>query len=177
MEKERKNNTKIGITGLKQICLVTKDLELAERRWSQILGIPAEHLVTPVWTEVPSYTDGKPDHFHEKFILFRLENDVLLEIYGPGESPDNPWRRYLEQYGEGVMNIAFYVPDNRADAYRQIGKATGIAQPYHEGFYPSCTYSFVGTRDQLGVELNIKCEEDNGELIQTLNNNPNTYQN
>ncbi len=156
---------KVGTTGLKQVCLVVKDLVQAEQQWSKILNMPAEHLVTPPWNETPSYTDGKADSFREKFILFRLANGVLLEIYGPGEHPENPWGRYLREHGEGVMNFAFYVDEERDEAYRQIGEATGVAAPYHEGFYPDCTYSFVATHDILGVELNIKREEDNRDRI------------
>lgn len=170
-----KEKIKIGSTGLKQICLVTWDLDQAEKKWTKILGIEAEHLITPYWKEVPSYTDGKPDQFHERFILFRLKNDVLLEIYGPGEHPDNPWNQYLKKYGEGVMNLAFYTDESRAEAYRIIKDATGVEGPYHEGFYPACTYSFVGTKQELGLELNIKCEEDNRELIRKLNDDPTFY--
>ena len=86
---------KIGTTGLKQVCMVTWSLEKAEKVWSAILGMPAEHLRTPPWTEVPSFTEGKADDFCEDFILFHLENDVILEIFGPGNPNGNPWRRYL----------------------------------------------------------------------------------
>ena len=158
----------IGSTGLKQVCMVTWDLALAEKRWSTILGIPAEHLTTPPWQEVPSFTNGKADCFHEPFILFRLANDVILEIFGPGESKNNPWRQYLEKYGEGVMNFGFYVEEGREEAYRQIGLVSEAKQPYHEGFYPTASYTFVDTKKELGVELNIKREEDNAEKIASL---------
>ncbi|MCI8549730.1 MAG: hypothetical protein HFI68_03915 [Lachnospiraceae bacterium] len=168
---------KIGNTGLKQVCIVTWDLKKAEEHWSRILDMPAKHLMTPPWSEVPSYTDGKADSFREPFILYRLENDVILEIFGPGETAGNPWRRYLEKHGEGVMNLAFYVDGERPDAYKQIGGSSGTAMPYHEGFYPDTTYSFVDTGKELGVELNIKCVEDNTERIRTFRENPDSYQN
>lgn len=165
----------IGVTGLKQVCMVVKDLKAAEKKWNTILGMQAEHLTTPLWEEVPSYTDGKPDTFHEEFILYHLKNDVILEIFGPGKTPGNPWGRYLEEHGEGVMNLAFYVESDREKAYKQIGEATGVDRPYHEGFYPSCTYSFVGTQSALGIELNIKCEEDNRARIEAYKEDPKTY--
>lgn len=166
---------KIGSTGLKQVCLVTWDLARAERCWSHILGMPAQHLQTPPWSEVPTYTDGRPDDFCENFILFRLENDVILEIFGPGKTKGNPWRRHLEAHGEGVMNLGLYVAGNRPGAYRQIGAVVGARQPYHEGFYPDTTYSFVDTVPELGVELNIKCCEDNTALIEALTQDPQAY--
>lgn len=159
---------KIGSTGLKQICLVTWDLKKAEEYWSAVLGMPAQHLHTPDWSQVPSFTDGKPDNFSEDFILFQLENGVIIEIFGPGNGTQNPWRSYLEKYGEGVMNFAFYVDGDRDAAYRQIGTVCRAQGPYHEGFYPDCSYTFVDTKKELGVELNIKCEEDNRQKIEQL---------
>lgn len=160
---------KIGTTGLKQVCMVTWSLEKAEKVWSAILGMPAEHLRTPPWTEVPSFTEGKADDFCEDFILFQLENDVILEIFGPGNPNGNPWRRYLEEHGEGVMNLAFYVDEDRRLAYDAIGTVCGAKEPYHEGFYPDCTYTFVDTYPELGVQLNIKRCEDNREKIRQIN--------
>lgn len=166
---------KIGSTGLKQVCLVTWDLARAERCWTRILDMPAQHLQTPPWNQVPTYTNGKADTFCENFLLYHLANDVIIEIFGPGETKDNPWRRHLEAYGEGVMNLAFYVEGQRPAAYRQIGAVAGARQPYHEGFYPQATYSFVNTMPELGVELNIKCSEDNTTLIRALNQDPHAY--
>ena len=166
---------KIGYTGLKQLCLVTWDLERAEKAWSKILGIEAEHVMTPYWKDVPSYTDGKPDTFHVEIIVFHLANDTLIEIFGPGEDDGNPWRTYLEKHGEGVMNIGLFVDGDRAEAYKQIGTVCENGIPYHEGFYPETTYTFVDTRKELGLELNVKRVEDNRAVIQKLKENPDSY--
>ena len=169
---------KMGLTGLRQVCIVTWDLERAERCWSQILGISAARLKTPLWEDVPSYTDGMPDgFFQEEFLLYRLENDVIIEIFGPGKHPGNPWRKHLEKHGEGVMNLAFYVDDERSKAYQRIGTVCEAQKPYHEGFYPDASYTFVDTMKELGVELNIKRYEDNTELIKRLVSNPSCYEN
>ncbi len=156
---------KIGTTGLKQVCLVVWDLEKAEKAWSHILGMKAEHLFTPPFSETPSYTSGKADNFSEEFILYRLENDVIIEIFGPGKGTTNPWRTHLEKHGEGVMNLGIYAEPPSECAYEKIGEVCSSSKPYHEGFYEGCTYSFVDTAKELGVQLNVKFEQDNKELI------------
>lgn len=169
MSQERKDACmKIGITGLNQICMVTWNLPLAEKRWTQVLGVEPEHLMTPPWKDVPSHTNGIADDFCEPFIVYHLNNDMILEIFGPGTSPSNPWRTFLENHGEGVMNFGLYVDAPRQAAYDQLGAVCQHSDPYHLGFYPQCTYSFVDTKAELGVELNIKCKEDNEETIATI---------
>lgn len=166
----------IGSTLIKQICLAVWDLEKAEKSWTHILGIEPEKLKTPLWKDVPSFTHGKPDSFIEQdFLVYHLDGGVVLEIFGPGnEGQGNPWREFLEKHGEGVCNIAFYVKD-REEAYADIHKVCAAKGPYHEGFYPGGSYTFVDTFAELGVELNIKCDEDNTAKIAKYVADPNEY--
>lgn len=166
----------IGSTTIKQICLVTWDLAQAERNWSAVLGIEPQHLKTPLWADVPSYTHDRPDTFvAQAFLVYTLSDGMVLEIFGPGsDDQPNPWRDYLEAHGEGIMNLAFFVPD-RKEAYNAIGQACGVDKPYHEGFYPSGCYTFVDTTAALGVELNIKNQEDNTAQIAALVAAPDSY--
>lgn len=167
----------IGSTAIKQICLAVWDLDKAEKSWTHILGVQPEKLKTPLWSDVPSYTHAKPDTFVEQdFLVYHLEGGLVLEIFGPGkEGQANPWREFLEKHGEGVCNIAFYVPDRPA-AYGVIGEVCEAKGPYHEGFYPGGTYTFVDTYKELGVELNIKRDEDNTALIAKLEADPASYE-
>jgi catechol 2,3-dioxygenase-like lactoylglutathione lyase family enzyme len=160
----------IESTKIKQICICAWDLDKAEAAWTKILGLEPEHLVTPDFKDVPTFTDARPDSFKAvPFLVYHLE-DMALEIFAPGEG-DTPWRRFLEKHGEGVMNLAFYVPD-REKAYEAIG-----CRPYHEGFYPGGTYTFVDTMDGAGVELNIKKDEDNLGKIESYVADPASYAN
>ena len=153
----------IGSLKVKQICLCAWDLEKSEKAWTKVLGISPRKQVTPVFSEVPTFTDNKPDSFGpQEFLVYELEDDVHLEIFGPGTG-ENPWKTFLEKHGEGVMNVAFYVPD-RASAYKVIGEVCEAKNPYHEGFYPGGTYTFVDTMKELQMELNIKKDEDNEDL-------------
>jgi methylmalonyl-CoA/ethylmalonyl-CoA epimerase len=168
----------IGSTSMKQVCLAVWDIDKAEKCWTHILGIEPERRKTPLWKNVPSYTHDKPDVFVEQdFIVYRLADGLALEIFGPGnDGQPNPWREFLEKHGEGVCNLAFYVPD-RAEAYNAIGEVCKANRPYHEGFYPGGTYTFVDTYAELGVELNIKKDEDNNGLISQLEKDPASYTN
>ena len=166
--------TGIGSTLIKQICICVWDLDRAEKNWDYLLGMKGKRLKTPHWSDVPSYTHGKPDTFDGvEFLVYSLDGGINLEIFGPGDGP-SPWREFLEKHGEGVMNVAFFVEDREA-CYEYIGKMPAAPAPYHEGFYPGGTYTFVDTFSELGVELNIKKDEDNTGLIEACRRDPEGY--
>lgn len=166
----------IGSTYIKQICICAWDLERSEKAWTHVLGIEPRRLKTPIFSEVPTFTNGKPDHFEpQDFLVYDLDGGVTLEIFGPGTG-ENPWRDFLDKHGEGVMNAAFFVPD-RDNAYKVIGEACAAKGPYHEGFYPGGTYTFVDTMKELQMELNIKRDENNAALIEKYHADPASYKN
>jgi len=155
----------IGSTHIKQLCICVWDLEKSEKAWTHILGAPPLRRQTPSFNDMPTFTDGKPHNIEtQEFLVYELEGGVALEIFGPGVG-DNPWRRFLDKNGEGVMNIAFFVPD-RDVAYDVIDGVCQTGKPYHEGFYSVGTYTFVDTMKELGLELNIKKDEDNTKIIE-----------
>jgi len=165
----------IGSTQIKQICICAWDLEKSEKAWTHILGKEPIRCKTPNFNEMPTYTDGKPDSFGaQDFLVYELDGGVALEIFGPG-TDDNPWRRFLDKNGEGVMNVAFFVPD-RNKAYDVISEVCEAKVPYHEGFYSVGTYTFVDTIKELQMELNIKKDEDNTAKMQKYVENPASYE-
>lgn len=56
--------------------------------------------------------------------------------------------------------------------HREVCQAKG---PYHEGFYPGSTYTFVDTQKECGVQFNIKKDEDNTVLIAKCEADPASY--
>ena len=162
----------IGTKAIKQVCIAAWDIDEKQRMWDQVLGMEGKRIRTPLYEKVPSFTDKHPDTFGDtaEILYYELEDEMVLEFMGPGEG-DTPWRRYLKEHGEGVMYIGFWVPD-RKKCYEQLAEATGVSGPYHVGYYPDTTYSFVDTSRTLGVQLNIKKHEDNTEVIRRVHEDP-----
>lgn len=155
----------IGTIKISQISVCTWDLEKAEKCYTTLLGIEPERIQLQPFDKVPALTYGKPDHNMQyiEFLVYHLADNVKLEVYGPCPR-GTPAQEFLEKHGQGVMNFAFMVND-RQFAYDEIAKVCSVQGPYHEGFFPRATYSFVDTFKELGVELNIKQLTDNTELI------------
>lgn len=164
----------IGSLKVKQIGICVWDLDKAEKSWTKVLGIEPLKIKTADWNRCPSFSYDKADTFKPvDGLLYKLADEVLLEIYGPGEG-SNPFGDYLKKYGEGVMNFAFYVPD-LDNAYKAIGEVCEADGPYHVGLWPDHTYSYVDTIKELKVQLNVKTNEDNTGLIKKLVADPSSF--
>ncbi|MDR0638719.1 MAG: VOC family protein [Spirochaetaceae bacterium] len=149
----------IGTTRLCHIAILVKDLDKAVANWERILGVKAgDAFYLPPASEVPSFTNGKMGDYTDcRLATIQLEN-CIIELAQPGQNP-SPWKDKLDRDGEGVQHISFIVSD-RKKAQGEL-KAIGAPAPYHIGYWPGGTYSFTDSVPQLGVEVNIKTDDDN----------------
>jgi catechol 2,3-dioxygenase-like lactoylglutathione lyase family enzyme len=149
----------IGTTKLCHIAILVKDLDKTLKNWEQVLGIKAgKSFNLPPSSEVPAFTNGDMGDYTDcRLATFQLENCVL-EFVQPGNKA-SPWKEKLDRDGEGVQHISFVVPDRKKA--QDTLKAIGAPSPYHIGYWPGGTYSFIDSVSQLGVEVNIKTNDDN----------------
>ncbi|MDR0524753.1 MAG: VOC family protein [Spirochaetaceae bacterium] len=160
----------IGTTKLCHIAILVRDLDKALQNWEQILGVKAgEAFYLPPASEVPAFTNGGlGDYTDCRLAVIQLDN-CILEFVQPGKNP-SPWRDKLDRDGEGLQHLSFVVPDRKkAQAALQ---ALGAPKPYHIGYYPGGTYSFTDCVKQLGVEINIKTNDDNTPKKEQLLKDP-----
>ncbi len=148
--------------GTKTVChmaFITRDIQKFTGSWAKFLGIeqPAVWAI-PSKDIAPTATFGKPENYKDCLISVLEFDNIKLEVVQPGEEP-NPWKLYLEKYGEGFQHISFVVPD--PDEAEATLKELGVDSGYHIGCYPGSTYSFYDTKDVLGMEINIKYDGDN----------------
>lgn len=163
----------IGTTRLCHIAIIVKDIQKAMDNWSRLLGMEKPEVwKIPPSGEVPQFTHGKLEHYYDcQFAVFQLSN-VNIELVQPGEH-SGPWKEALDKNGEGVENLAFIVPE-RKEAMKTL-KDLAAPKPFHIGYWPNGTYSFTDTSEQLGVEINIKTNDNNAEIIKKLQTSPGLY--
>ena len=58
---------------------------------------------------------------------------------------------------------------NRNDFQRRLTDID-VDLPYHIGYHPGGSYSYVDSREQLGAELSVNHQADNTDMIQKLLN-------
>lgn len=148
--------------GTKTVChmaFVTKDIHKFTEGWAKFLGIEKPAIwAIPSRDIAPAATFGKAEDYKDCLISVIEFDNIKMEAVQPGEEP-NPWKLYLEKYGEGFQHISFVVPE--PDKAKETLKELGVDSCYHVGYYPGNTYSFYDTRSILGMEINLKYDEDN----------------
>ena len=150
-----------------QLCIVVRDVRQANANWARILGVPEATIVTIFPDGILHYTRGQSADYKDcQVALYRLDH-IVLELIQPGTTP-SPWKSFLERNGQGVFHFCMLV-NNRND-FQQRLTDIGVDLPYHIGYHPGGSYSYVDSREQLGVELSVNHQADNTDVIQKLLN-------
>lgn len=148
-----------------QLCIVVHDVAKANANWSKILGVPEEKIETIFPEGIHHYTHGNLAEYKDCHVAkYRLKNFVL-ELLQPGQTP-SPWRTFLEKNGQGVFHVCMFVDDRKV--FQQKLSSIGVGLPYHIGYYTGGSYSYVDSKEQLGLELSVNHGADYTELIQKL---------
>ena len=172
-------------TNLIQINFVTRDLEKAKMVWNRFLGkvpdweytqqaYPAQHdffngvLCDCSDVKAAKYYLGKGTLEEANAGKIPPEDMLFIAFWQPGEN-DTPWKAYLDEHGEGLMDLEFDTGD-RKTAYEIAGNL-----PYHIGYYPHMTYSLVHAKESALTDLNICQTEDNSERIRQIEEDPASY--
>ncbi len=148
-----------------QICIVVHDAEQASENWAKVLGVP--QAPAELWTteQLRHYTNGEYTEYSGcKVAKYELEH-LVLELMQPSADP-SPWRAFLDKHGQGVFHFCLFVND-RKTMYHNLNEI-GAPLPYHIGYFAQGSYSYVDTKDQLGLELSINQLADNREWLDLL---------
>ncbi len=96
-----------GVTQLRQMAVIVRDLDAAIKRWSRMFGLE------PTRRFAISFTDL------EIAVLPLTGRDTFIELAQP-TSDDSPSGRFLARYGEGIYLTIYEIADSLAtDAYLQ----------------------------------------------------------
>ena len=91
--------------------------------------------------------------------------NFVLELLQSSQTP-SPWRTFLAKNGQGVFHFCMFFHDGKV--FQQRLSSIGVGLPYHVCYYPSGSYSYVDSKEQLGLELSVNHGADYTELIQRL---------
>lgn len=150
-----------------QICIVVADVKQANANWAQVLGMPEETIETIFPDGILHYTHDEPAVYKDcQVAKYQLDN-IVVELIQPGASP-SPWRTFLETHGQGVFHFCVRVDDRKIAQQTLAG--IGVGLPYHIGYYPGGSYSYVDSKQQLGIELSVNHHNGDTTLFEKLLN-------
>lgn len=150
-----------------QVCIVVHDVRQANANWAKVLGVPEEKIETIFPDGILHYTNGQAADYKDCQVAKYQLGNFVLELIQPGQTP-SPWRAFLEKNGQGVFHFCVLVEDRKE--FQQTLSEIGVGLPYHIGYFPGGSYSYVASRDQLGLELSVNNQAHIEELFKGLQN-------
>ena len=150
-----------------QVCIVVSDIKKVNTNWARVLSVPEEKIETIFPDGILHYTNGSAAEYKDcQVAKYQLDNFVL-ELLQPGQTP-SPWKTFLEKNGQGVFHFCILV--NNRKIFQQTLSDIGVGLPYHIGYFPGGSYSYVDAKEQLGLELSVNNQADYLELFNGLLN-------
>jgi catechol 2,3-dioxygenase-like lactoylglutathione lyase family enzyme len=148
-----------------QICIVVSDVRQANANWAKVLGVHEEKIETIFSDGILHYTHGAAAEYKDCQVAKYKLGNFVLELIQPGQSR-SPWRTFLEKNGQGVFHFCVLVEDRKG--FQQTLSEIGVGLPYHIGYFPGGSYSYVASKEQLGLELSVNNQTNYQELFKGL---------
>ena len=144
-----------------QVCIIVRDVERSVSRYAEIFGFAMPEFQTTLLNDHTHATYyGKPTDARAKLVCFEIGR-IQFELLEPLDAPSS-WKDYLDQHGEGIHHIAFFVPktDPVAASFADYGYV--VTQ---QGLFTgqSGMYTYLDTDKDLGVVI---------ELLEHFGGNP-----
>jgi methylmalonyl-CoA/ethylmalonyl-CoA epimerase len=145
------NNQGIGSNVVCQVGLIVRDIERSMEVYSRVFGVPKPQCIVTDGPEVAhTRYRGEPTDARAKLAFFDM-GQVTLELIEPIGGPST-WQVFLNERGEGVHHIAFFVKDTgQVVAFLEQNDIAVIQQ----GDYTGGRYTYVDSTSALGVILEL----------------------
>ncbi len=148
-----------------QICIVVHDVHQTSAHWARLLNRPEAPVEVIFPGGIVHHTHGQPAAYVDCQVAKYDLGHLVLELMQPGPG-SSPWRDHLDQHGPGVFHVCLQVDDRRA--FQQTLGEIGVGLPYHVGYWPGGSYSYVDSKAALGLELSVNHRADHTLLMQAL---------
>ncbi len=137
-----------------QVCIIVRDLEVSAARYGEILGIDmsANFQTTRLHDHTHATYYGQPTDARAYLTSIDIGH-LQFELLQPLDPPSS-WKDYLDQHGEGIHHIAFFLPktDVAAKSFEEQGYV--ITQ---QGLFTGQTgmYTYLDTNKDLAVVIEL----------------------
>ena len=141
----------LGTTICAQIGILCHDIEKTAKAYSEFLGMD----YTLGFSSPPEIARtefmGKPTPARCKQAFFKVGEAIEIELIEPDHSPST-WRQDLDERGEGVHHIAFWVKGTDEMIMKLEGQGMKLLQ---KGGWPGGRYAYLDAKPQLKVVLEL----------------------
>ena len=148
--------TVIGIEdkSLTQVCIIVKDIERIAANYEKIMGfdVPDELQITLLNDHTQATYYGKPCDARSKIYGYNI-GKIQFELLEPIED-NSTWKDFLDQYGDGVHHVAYFVPKTNVAAASFVEHGYTITQ---QGLFTGRTgmYTYLDTERDLKMVIEL----------------------
>ena len=148
----------VGTNVICQVGLIVRDIERSIAVYSRVFGMPEPEVIVTDGPEIAhTRFKGEPTDARAKLAFFQM-GQVSLELIEPIGGPST-WREFLDEKGEGVHHIAFFVKDTDEAVRFLDGEDISVVQ---QGDYTGGRYTYLDSASALGVALELLENFSNG---------------
>lgn len=147
----------IGSQTVTQVGIVVRDIEAAIDRYCRVFDVDRPPvIITDGPEQARTVYNGQPTPARAKLAFFHM-GQVDIELIEPIGGPST-WQAFLDEKGEGVHHIAFWVADTDGAARRLAEQGAGVEQ---QGHFTGGMYTYISSAPILGVALELLEKKDN----------------
>ncbi len=144
-------NSVLGTTVCAQIGILCHDLQKTADAYAELLGMTYTVSESSVQEIAQTEYLGEPTPARCKQAFFKVGETLEIELIQPDMHPST-WRHDLDEKGEGVHHIAFWVKDTDD----KIAALEGMGMKFlQKGGWPGGRYAYLDAASSLKVVLEL----------------------
>ena len=144
-------NSVLGTTVCAQIGILCHDLIKTADAYSALLGMNYTISESSVQEIAKTEYMGRPTAARCRQAFFKVGDAIEIELIEPDHEPST-WRHDLDEKGEGVHHIAFWVKGTDEMILKLNGMGMNLVQ---KGGWPGGRYAYLDANPQLKVVLEL----------------------
>ncbi len=134
-----------------QIGILCNDIIQTAEAYKRVLGADYSVSETAPYEQSRTTFQGAPTPARIRQAFFDVGPNLNIELIEPDHNP-SAWRSYLDQHGEGVHHIAFWVKDIDG-AITRLGE---IGMPLEQrGEWDTGCYAYIDSYPQLKTVIEL----------------------
>jgi len=142
----------LGTDQVVQIGIIVKDIQVTAAKYAQFLGMEKPEIsITGTLEEASTEFRGEPSEARAKLAFFHVGPSLDIELIQPDEKPST-WREYLDEHGEGVHHIAFFIKGMKEAIIKLEGQNINLVQ---KGEYTGGRYAYMDSSKDLKTILEL----------------------
>ena len=137
---------KMDTTRVRQIGILTHNIEATAEKWAAFLGIPVPAVsLSDGYDKTQAELYGKPCYgrCYQAFINF---DNIQIEFIQPMDDEPSIWRECMDRDGEGLHHLAFEVKNMAENVKQCEEKGWGLQQ---KGEYTGGRYAYINSIGDL----------------------------